>query len=149
MTLLQTLRRIILSSPSYTSLFRGLRADTLSTVLSSFLYFLIYTSLERIQRRMRERKGAGAKVTPAQAASAEILIGTIAGVASKRLSLPISAVCIRQQLDSASDSGGYNGYVFGTEPYSFPYHHQESSHILSRAYHIVLFRTALYCTVLY
>jgi hypothetical protein len=103
-TLLQTLRRIIHSSPTYASLYRGLRADTLSTVLSSFLYFLIYTSLERVQRKMRERRGT--KVTPAQAASSEILIGTLAGVLSKRLSLPISAVCIRQQLQLDADAHG-------------------------------------------
>lgn len=110
LSLVQTLRRIILHSTSFTSLYKGLRADTLSTVLSSFLYFLIYTSLERFQRKMRERRGT--KLTPAQAASSEILIGTIAGIASKRLSLPISAVCIRQQLegdDDATDGAGKKG----------------------------------------
>lgn len=85
MSLLKTLLGII-NRKGLRRLYSGLGADTLSTLVSTFLYFLIYTSLERLQRY---------RLKPASA----ILIGTVAGIASKRLALPISAVCIRQQLD--------------------------------------------------
>jgi hypothetical protein len=101
-SLITTLQQII-RRHGYSRLYSGLSADTLSTVLSSFLYFLIYTSLEKSHHQWKKRKttmaspaGIGGASTPHDEPS--VLIGTIAGVLSKRLALPISAVCIRQQL---------------------------------------------------
>jgi hypothetical protein len=65
---------------------------------------LIYASLERAAHQWRKRRDLTPAEHGAAAASAEILIGTIAGVASKRLALPISAVCIRQQLGEEPES---------------------------------------------
>jgi adenine nucleotide transporter 17 len=101
--MLQTLSRII-NRYGYSRLYAGLSADTLSNVVSTFLYFLIYVSLERAAHQWRKRRGA--PQGGAAEASSEILIGTIAGIASKRLALPISAVCIRQQLGEEPESIG-------------------------------------------
>jgi adenine nucleotide transporter 17 len=103
-------------------LYSGLKADTLSTLISSFLYFFFYSSLHKLvlarsnlYRSHKTNPGAEnrtitSKVGEGQSrqldAKAELLIGLIAGVASKGITLPISAVSVRQQL--AVDAVGEN-----------------------------------------
>jgi hypothetical protein len=108
-------------------LYAGFNADAISTLLSSFIYFYLYSALHKLAlRRNRPTKilaspaGIGGmtasgghiaaphnaivgKLGPAE----ELLIGLVAGVVSKSAVLPISAVCVRQQL--ASDDGDIKG----------------------------------------
>lgn len=98
-------------------LYDGLPADTLSTILSSFLYFLFYSTASKATVRYRRstdsrspRNPAGLGSSPAKAraplalqAWEELLIGLLAGVASKGITLPLSAVSVRQRL---SDRNG-------------------------------------------
>ncbi|KAK4689990.1 hypothetical protein P7C73_g93, partial [Tremellales sp. Uapishka_1] len=101
-------------------LYSGLPADTLSTLLSSFLYFYFYSSLHRIFLHRRapppimtaSPAGIGGMTVPVSSSSSshpialgvveELLIGMIAGTVSKGLTLPISAICTRQQLHDES-----------------------------------------------
>lgn len=76
-------------------MYSGLKADTVSTLLSSFLYFLIYSALHKVAARHAWRLD---KMSKSSEAVKELLIGLIAGIASKGVTLPISAVCVRQQL---------------------------------------------------
>jgi adenine nucleotide transporter 17 len=92
------------------SLFDGLTADTLSTILSSFLYFFFYSTAVKamITRRLRSSISVpdGSKPTPLGAWE-ELLIGLVAGVASKGVTLPISAVSVRQRLgDEEGNAAG-------------------------------------------
>ncbi|EIW70472.1 hypothetical protein TREMEDRAFT_29248, partial [Tremella mesenterica DSM 1558] len=99
------------------ALYRGLPADTLSTLLSSFIYFFTYSALHKtsllrpqvyIPPVISSPAGIGGLDTKAGKVLThpattfdpvrEVLIGVIAGVISKGLTLPISAICVRQQL---------------------------------------------------
>ncbi|OCF41903.1 hypothetical protein I317_04313 [Kwoniella heveanensis CBS 569] len=112
-------------------LFSGIEADTLSTLLSNFLYFYTYTNLQRGLHIYHSRHptvisngqgiGNGAGGIPASPAGIgglsskaskvlpktstkphgweELIVGMIAGIVSKGIVLPISTVCVRQQIE--------------------------------------------------
>jgi hypothetical protein len=94
--LIDTLRLLLLKK-GLTSLYAGLEADTLSTFLSNFLYFGLYSLLRRIALK---RHGGKALNGPE-----EILVGLVAGIVSKGLTLPVSTVCVRQQMDEDNEQG--------------------------------------------
>jgi hypothetical protein len=105
---------ILLLKRGILPLYSGLKADTLSTLISSFLYFFFYSSLHKavIRRQLREghskvtsqtRTGSSKATVPPLGAIPELLIGLLAGIASKGITLPISAVCVRQQLEARDD----------------------------------------------
>ena len=96
--ILATLQRIV-KRRGLRSLYAGLSADTLSTLLSSFIYFFTYAALHKgamAQRRRRAKAPVplNAVLGPFQ----ELVIGVTAGVVSKSITLPISAVSVRQQI---------------------------------------------------
>lgn len=92
----------------------------MSTLLSSFIYFYLYSYLHKQALRRRQpppllsspagiggmRADPPASLKQATGAQTklgavdELLIGLLAGVVSKGVVLPISAVCVRQQLAS-------------------------------------------------
>jgi adenine nucleotide transporter 17 len=105
-SLVSFLHRLILRK-GIRGLYSGLQADTISTLISSFLYFLLYSCLHNaaVRRASRSeptsysRDGTmtrGALLGVGQ----ELAVGMVAGVISKGITLPISAVCVRQQLDA-------------------------------------------------
>jgi len=113
-------------------LYNGFAADTVSTLLSSFIYFYLYSALHKLALARNARiassspKAKGVEVNPAGVgimtasntrggdggaggvgklgAGEELLIGLISGVISKGVVLPISAVSVRQQLASDSEN---------------------------------------------
>ncbi|WWD17131.1 hypothetical protein CI109_101568 [Kwoniella shandongensis] len=135
LSLLQTLQRLIYHH-GLSRLYKGLRADTLSTLLSNFLYFFTYTSLQKFLHIYRSRPisgspaggggggggGGGHNTSPAGiggmygkasdilprtakvGAGEELIIGMLAGIISKGITLPISTVCVRQQVASENDN---------------------------------------------
>lgn len=95
-------------------LFDGLPADTLSTILSSFLYFYFYSSAAKAVVRYHERRSGGIDVSTSKATTLgaweELAMGLVAGVASKGITLPISAVSVRQRLeDEDKPESGFLG----------------------------------------
>lgn len=110
-SLLRTLQ-LLSRRKGFASLFDGLTADTLSTILSSFLYFFFYSTVVKavVSRRQRlpDATTKGSR-TPLLGAWEELLIGLVAGVASKGVTLPISAVSVRQRL--GDDQGNATGLV--------------------------------------
>lgn len=95
-------------------LYDGLTADSMSTILSSFLYLFFYTAATKAAISYHERgrpispipTNGGSKVVVLRAWE-ELLIGVVAGVASKGITLPLSAVSVRQRLgdESGEDMG--------------------------------------------
>lgn len=115
-SLLRTLQ--LLARRNGTSrLFDGLPADTLSTILSSFLYFFFYSSAAKAvvkyhSSRSISNPGAVGKTSRPATLGAweELAIGLVAGIASKGVTLPISAVSVRQRLgDDDEPETGFLG----------------------------------------
>lgn len=79
-------------------LYSGLQADTMSTLLSNFLYFYFYTALHKLATRRHRKIDTSKPVL--LTATEELVVGLVAGVASKSITLPISTVVVRQQLES-------------------------------------------------
>ncbi|GAA5866745.1 hypothetical protein JCM3774_001979 [Rhodotorula dairenensis] len=94
------------------SLYSGLGPDSLSTLLSQFLYFLCYTALrtrlvkrkQRFQQPQAAAAGGGDSVKSAKKAAAILLspleelgIGCLAGVVAKGIVSPLSMITVRAQ----------------------------------------------------
>ncbi|WVQ74010.1 hypothetical protein IAR50_003591 [Cryptococcus sp. DSM 104548] len=119
LSLILTLHRLLSRRNALSRVYNGLQADTLSTFLSSFLYFFAYTTLQKGLSRYRARRAvyrsgaspagigglAGAASDTAARTKArpfeELIIGILAGITSKGVTLPISTVCVRQQVDES------------------------------------------------
>ncbi|ORY32875.1 mitochondrial carrier domain-containing protein [Naematelia encephala] len=128
LTFIQTLHRLLIRRTPR-QLYSGLKADTISTLLSSFIYFFVYSSLHKFALRQRRQEanrhlesglitspaGIGGMTTKASEMPTtttkigslgivdELVIGLVAGIVSKGLTLPISAITIRQQLGTDHD----------------------------------------------
>ncbi|WRT66533.1 uncharacterized protein IL334_003492 [Kwoniella shivajii] len=131
----ETLSHLLSKRDYMTRLYSGLEADTISTLLSNFLYFYTYTSLQKglhvyhsnhpslpsTTSTATNGNGTGngsIRSSPAgigglnskasdilpqiQKTSGieELLIGILSGLISKGISLPISTVCVKQQIES-------------------------------------------------
>ncbi|WVQ80234.1 hypothetical protein IAT38_002339 [Cryptococcus sp. DSM 104549] len=121
LSLILTLHRLLTRKRGFTRLFSGLQADNVSTLLSSFIYFYAYTSLQKALLKYHTRAalssaavsspagigGSGlspkASTPTAQAVKPrpleDLIVGILAGITAKGMTLPISTVCVRQQVD--------------------------------------------------
>ncbi|KAL5531989.1 hypothetical protein ACEPAF_5552 [Sanghuangporus sanghuang] len=108
-----TLRKII-KKRGFAGLYDGLQTDTAATLISSFFYFYAYSFLRnRIFKRDRLSSNKVTKRSESATIVAleEIVIGFLAGIASRAVSTPLSLVTVRlqseqqQQLDSESSGG--------------------------------------------
>lgn len=97
-SLVRTLQRLV-GRRGLKRLWSGARADILSTVISSFLYFFLFSALHKTVIRIRTR-GASKTGKDLLGPMEEIFIGMAAGIIAKGVTLPISAISTRQQLDS-------------------------------------------------
>lgn len=87
------------------SLYSGLVPDSLSTLLSQFLYFLCYTALRTrlVKRKQRLQPQAPASQSVKKAAAIllspleELGIGCLAGVVAKGIVSPLSMITVRAQ----------------------------------------------------
>lgn len=103
-----------------TRIYSGLKADTLSTLLSSFIYFYTYTALQKGLHQYRLKQAiyqaapspagvGGLSSKASDTASTErtpledLIIGVLAGVTSKGITLPISTVSVRQQVSESGE----------------------------------------------
>ncbi|ODO06465.1 hypothetical protein L198_01697 [Cryptococcus wingfieldii CBS 7118] len=119
LTLILTLHRLLSRRNALSRVYDGLEADTLSTFLSSFLYFFAYTTLQKALSQYRARRAEHAGSSPAGGLSGkasdttasnkakpfeELIIGILAGITSKGVTLPISTVCVRQQVNESGEA---------------------------------------------
>lgn len=113
--LILTLHRLLSRRHALTRIYSGLKADTLSTVLSSFIYFYVYTALQKGLHQYRLKQAvyqaapspAGVGGLSSKASDTvntkrrpleELIIGVLAGITSKGIALPISTVSVRHQV---------------------------------------------------
>ncbi|ODO09116.1 hypothetical protein I350_02716 [Cryptococcus amylolentus CBS 6273] len=122
LTLILTLHRLLSRRNAFSRVYDGLEADTLSTFLSSFLYFFAYTTLQKALSQYRARRavyqagsspagigGLSGKASDTTASNKakpfeELIIGILAGITSKGVTLPISTVCVRQQVNEYGEA---------------------------------------------
>ncbi|KAI9271693.1 mitochondrial carrier domain-containing protein, partial [Phascolomyces articulosus] len=81
------------------ALYAGLGADTLATVLSSFIYFYCYTALRNVQEKLNKNLGNRAQLNVAQ----ELFLGAEAALISRFFTTPVSNVTTRLQTASSKD----------------------------------------------
>lgn len=99
---LPTSLRTIYRSGGAGAFYAGVSSDTLSTALSNFLYFYIYSALHKLSiyyKTKTRRSGAGAAVQGATKFSAleELVIGALAGILSRGVTTPLSTITVRKQ----------------------------------------------------
>ncbi|AFR94443.2 hypothetical protein C343_02523 [Cryptococcus neoformans C23] len=120
LSLILTLHRLLSRRHALTRIYSGFKADTLSSLLSSFIYFYTYTALQKGLHQYRLKQAvyqaapspagvgglsskasdiASTKRTPLE----ELIIGVLAGVTSKGIVLPISTVSVRQQVRESGE----------------------------------------------
>lgn len=75
------------------ALYAGLGADTLATVLSSFVYFYCYSALRNVQEKLNTNMGKRAQLNVAQ----ELFLGAEAALISRFFTTPVSNVTTRLQ----------------------------------------------------
>nr|XP_019046499.1 hypothetical protein I302_05249 [Kwoniella bestiolae CBS 10118]OCF25429.1 hypothetical protein I302_05249 [Kwoniella bestiolae CBS 10118] len=129
LNLRDTLTHLLSQNHYLSNIYSGISADTLSTLLSNFIYFYSYTSLQKGLHVWHTRHpslpstaqhgsvssspaGIGGMASKASeilprpakpSALEELLIGVISGLISKGITLPISTVCVRQQIENDSE----------------------------------------------
>ncbi|KAJ7198546.1 mitochondrial carrier domain-containing protein [Mycena pura] len=87
-------------------LYNGLGTDTGATLLSNFFYFYFYAFLRYLSTRRRLillSKLNHMAPTHKPSLAEEVLLGFIAGVASRAVSTPLNIITTRLQVDSDSD----------------------------------------------
>ncbi|KAF7289256.1 hypothetical protein MIND_01387200 [Mycena indigotica] len=88
------------------SLYNGLATDTGATLLSNFFYFYFYAFLRYLstRRKLSLVPKAGQPSRPHKPSlGEEILLGFVAGVASRAVSTPLNIITTRLQLETDSD----------------------------------------------
>ncbi|GAA6022707.1 hypothetical protein JCM11491_003739 [Sporobolomyces phaffii] len=98
--------RSLWASGGWTAFYSGLGPDSLSTALSQFLYFFVYSFLR--DRLVAARRRPPVASSPARAknptvlltAVEELLVGCVAGVCAKAFVSPLSMIAVRQQTSS-------------------------------------------------
>ncbi|GAA6032750.1 hypothetical protein JCM8097_000773 [Rhodosporidiobolus ruineniae] len=104
--------KTIAAQEGWSGLYAGLGPDSLSTLLSQFLYFFVYSALREGLMRRKLRRGEGVKVAssssaggkegkrpapPLLSAVEELAIGCLAGVCAKGVVSPLSMITVRAQ----------------------------------------------------
>ena len=104
--LIATIRSIYASSGNgLAGFYQGIASDTLSTALSNFLFFYMHAALSALAaRRLRQiashDKGALESVVMKLSGGKELIIGVLAGVASRGVTTPLSVITVRKQTAS-------------------------------------------------
>lgn len=114
-----TTKRIIdkaLKKDGITGFFSGLESDSLSTMMSSFLYFYLYSFLRtRMLQRKNNGNSTGSKPSMMLSVPEELLIGYISGVTSKSITTPLSVITVRLQSEGHDDEETPGSVEKGTE----------------------------------
>lgn len=101
--LIETILAIYKNEGGFHGLYAGLGADTLATVLSSFLYFYCYTALRNVQETFNKSMGKKAQLNVAQ----ELFLGAEAALISRFFTTPVSNVTTRLQTAGKDDKKGF------------------------------------------
>ncbi|KAA1088483.1 hypothetical protein PGT21_008649 [Puccinia graminis f. sp. tritici] len=78
----------------------GILVDSIATLINSFIYFYIYTNLNKLN--IRYKKHSQRKIGPLESALEEILLGSLTGIVSKFFTCPLNNITIRLQTCSPS-----------------------------------------------
>jgi hypothetical protein len=82
-------------------LYRGLGADSIATLLSSFIYFYCYTALRNLQEKMNKSMG---KSSVALNVYQELFLGAEAALISRFFTSPVSNITTRLQTGKKQQS---------------------------------------------
>ncbi|KAJ8454241.1 hypothetical protein ONZ51_g13143 [Trametes cubensis] len=104
----------IVRTEGLTGLYDGIGADTASTLISNFLYFYFYTLLHAIIARRRSASNLPLLQSLKRAVTSptlpvllgvptELVVGFVAGVASRAVSTPLSVITVRMQTGRNDD----------------------------------------------
>ncbi|KAI8138073.1 mitochondrial carrier domain-containing protein [Fennellomyces sp. T-0311] len=104
--LLEVIKAIYKNEGGLRGLYAGLGADTLATVLSSFIYFYCYTALRNVQEKFNTNMGKKAQLNVAQ----ELFLGAEAALISRLFTTPVSNVTTRLQT-AGKDAKGFTQTV--------------------------------------
>ncbi|KAM0793476.1 hypothetical protein ACM66B_000918 [Microbotryomycetes sp. NB124-2] len=100
--------KTIASTEGWKSFYNGIGSDSLSTGISNFLYFYVYSFLHSKLVSHKERKLGptttkdGKKLPPALTALEGLLVGMLAGIVAKGFVSPLSNITVRQQTASTA-----------------------------------------------
>lgn len=96
----------IYASGGIAGFYQGLAADTLATALSNFLYFYAYSALHKLllRRKLALDKDRDIKLAQPFTGTEELIIGCIAGIISRAVTTPLSAITVRKQTAAKSRS---------------------------------------------
>ncbi|KAJ7350702.1 mitochondrial carrier domain-containing protein [Mycena albidolilacea] len=98
--------RGIIKKHGFQDLYTGLGTDTGATLLSNFFYFYFYAFLRYLLTRRRlslDSKSSHLTRPHKPSLMEEILLGFIAGVASRAVSTPLNIVTLRLQIEQEND----------------------------------------------
>ncbi|KAF8058781.1 mitochondrial carrier domain-containing protein [Lyophyllum atratum] len=110
--------RHIVRKDGISALYDGIWTDTGATLLSNFLYFYFYSFLRslsttRVLNFRAARKGGN--IPPHKPSMLEeLVLGFIAGVASRAVSTPLNIITLRLQVEGATDHDDGDGDRIGT-----------------------------------
>jgi len=101
--LVSAFKRIV-REEGVSSFYKGLGSDTLSTAISQFVFFYVYSLLHKVFLRHKTRSTARAAVGGQTTLSAleGLLVGCLAGLVAKGCVAPLSNVTVRQQTSSTA-----------------------------------------------
>ncbi|KAG0148832.1 hypothetical protein CROQUDRAFT_654439 [Cronartium quercuum f. sp. fusiforme G11] len=80
--------------------YHGILIDTCATLLSSFIYFYVYTSLRKLSaaaKRHRAKISPGSSLSSLESVLEELMIGAVAGMMCKACTCPLSNITVRIQ----------------------------------------------------
>lgn len=93
--------KTIYASGGIPAFYQGLASDTLSTALSNFLYFYLYSALHKLALLKHKRANAGTTSSKVKfTAIEELVIGSLAGIFSRLVTTPLSTITVRKQTAS-------------------------------------------------
>jgi hypothetical protein len=78
----------------------GILVDSIATLVNSFIYFYIYTNLNKLN--IRYKKHTQRKIGALESTLEEILLGSLTGIVSKFFTCPLNNITIRLQTCSPS-----------------------------------------------
>ncbi|PPR00077.1 hypothetical protein CVT24_008979 [Panaeolus cyanescens] len=98
--------RHIIRKHGWRAIYDGLLPDTYATILSNFFYFYFYSFLRSLSTRglislngVQKAKSPGSKVVHKPSLMEELILGFIAGVASRAVSTPLNIVTLKLQTE--------------------------------------------------
>lgn len=87
---------------SVVKFYDGIFIDSIATFINSFVYFYVYTNLNRLN--VRRKKLARRRIGWFESIVEEILLGSLAGIISKFFTCPLNNITVRLQADPSSFS---------------------------------------------